>query len=604
MSIVMKVGVDIKQLMTQWGATLDKNNVLQDYPRPQLVRDSYLNLNGNWDFALSKDASVTEYPQNILVPFSPETVLSGIQQSVRPEDYMHYRKFFNISIESAHMRTILHFEAVDQECIIYINGHYVGEHLGGYLSFEFDITPWIHIGNNELKVIAKDFTEYQPHARGKQKLDNKGPMSSIFYPPTSGIWQTVWLEHVPQQYVKQVKFQPNYDQGNVDLELFTNSPLSENAQIEVYSQGQKILETQAQTNRRETLTLDNFIPWTPDQPHLYDVVIRYKDDTLSSYFALRKISVTRDQGQILRYSLNNEPIFINGVLDQGYWPDGGLTAPTDEALIYDIQAMQILGFNCLRKHVKIESARFYYHCDRLGMLVMQDMPNGGSPNYHMWFVTYLANTGLLNGRIKDNKYSLFGRNNARGRAQYYTELRGMINHLSHFPSIVAWVPFNEGWGQFDANQATQLIRQLDPSRLIIETSGWYDQGGGDTYTIHNYLFRLKVKPQNRVVALTEFGGYALPIEDHTATDHNFGYQKYNSMTSLTQNYQRLWREEIIPNIANGLSAAIYTQLSDVEEEVNGILTYDRLVTKLEASVVRELNKVADDFFAKLTKNNT
>lgn len=316
---------------------------------------------------------------------------------------------------------------------------------------------------------------------------------------------------------------------------------------------------------------------------------------------MRKFSTGRDKNGLLRFFLNDRPFFFNGILDQGYWPDGLMTPASDEALFYDIEKLKKLGYNTIRKHIKVEAERFYYHCDRLGMVVWQDMPNGGG-DYDMLFVTYLPNAFNWFARgVKDHHYKLFKREDESGRKQYYQDLSGMVRHLYNYPSIAVWVPFNEGWGQFDAHRATALIRKMDKTRLVNEACGWFDQKGGEMYSIHNYLRKLKVKPKNRVVALTECGGYAFPIKDHMAFEKEFGYKHYRTKEELTANYRRLWEEELYPNLGQGLSSAIYTQTSDIEEEINGLMTYDREVDKFQEEVLIELNTKLYRMFEEMTK---
>ncbi|MRI84591.1 glycoside hydrolase family 2 [Aerococcaceae bacterium WS4759] len=592
----------MEQLYTKWGRKLNAAKPLPEYPRPQMKRKSYFNLNGEWDFELSHFPTTDTYSKKITVPFAPETALSGIQQPVLPEHYMHYRKQFTLPDNFVRDRVLLHFGAVDQECVVLVNDQYVGEHIGGYLNFSFDITDYLNDTTNTVAILAKDFTEYQPHARGKQKLKPKGKMKSLFYTPTSGIWQTVWLESVTEHYITQLDLKPKYNDNSLTLTVHTNSDFSQQARVIIQDRDGHRQSVPIHTNRPQRIALDYLKPWTPADPHLYTVTVVYRADVVDSYFAMRDLSVVTDKQGVRRFALNHEPIFLSGVLDQGYWPDGGLTAPADAALVHDIAELKAMGFNTIRKHVKIESARFYYHCDRLGMLVVQDMPNGGAQDYPMWLVTYAANASdFLSRKLKDDKYKLFGREDEAGRAQYYQDLAGMMKQLAHFPSIAAWVPFNEGWGQFDAAQVGKSVKEADPTRWLIETSGWFDQHGGDTYSIHNYLFKLKVKPQDRVVALTEYGGYAYAVDGHVASDKEFGYQHYKSAAALTANYERLWKEDILPNIANGLSMAIYTQVSDVEQEINGIFTYDREVQKLDPETVKRLNDKAQTHFEQIAK---
>ena len=592
----------MKQLLTRWGKEIDKNNVHAEYPRPKLVRDSYFNLNGEWDYAITKSSQIEEYEGEIIVPFSPEAYLSGVNKIVMPDDFLHYRKKFILPRGFRKERVLLHFGAVDQECEAYLNGTKLGEHVGGYLPFSFDISSALKEGENTLTLCVVDRTEEAPHARGKQKLVKKGKYGSLFYTPNSGIWKTVWLESVENQYITDVRITPDFDGSSVGLKISTNSEAAKGkAEVRILQEGNLIKTLEVETNEDVKIPLDTFKAWTPEEPNLYDVEISYRDDEVSTYFGMRKYSVGKDKNGILRFYLNNKPFFFNGLLDQGYWPDGLLTAPSDEALLYDIQKLKELGYNTIRKHIKIEPERFYHHCDKLGMVVWQDMPNGGG-DYNMVFVTYLPNAFNWFARgVKDNLHSFFKRQDAQGREQYYEDLKGMVNLLYNYPSIAVWVPFNEGWGQFDAHNATSLINSLDDTRFINEACGWFDQNGGDMYSIHNYVRKLKVKPQqDRVVALTEYGGYSYSVEGHIACEKEFGYKAYKTSEELTANYERLWDEEIYPNIENGLSSTIYTQTSDIEEEINGLMTYDREVNKLNEETVKKLNKGLYELFDSLT----
>ena len=454
------------------------------------------------------------------------------------------------------------------------------------------------IGENTLTLCVVDKTEKSPHARGKQKLVKKGKYGSLFYTPNSGIWKTVWLESVSEEYITNLKVTPCFDESAIAVLVSTNGEPKE-ANIQILFQDNVVKETKIQTNKTVKIVLDSFKSWTPDEPYLYDIKIDTGTDEVTSYFGMRKFSTGKDRNGILRFYLNNKPYFFNGLLDQGYWPESLLTPPSDDALKYDIIKLKELGYNTIRKHIKIESERFYYHCDKIGMIVWQDMPNGGG-DYNMVFVTYLPNAFNWFARgVKDSLYSLFKRRDEEGRRQYYNDLEGMVNQLYNHPSIAVWVPFNEGWGQFDANMATKTIRKLDSTRLINEACGWFDQNGGDMYSIHNYIRKLKVKPQsNRVVALTEYGGYSYPVENHVACEKEFGYKSYKNAEELTENYKRLWEEEIYPNIKDGLCSAIYTQTSDIEEEINGLMTYDREIVKIKKEVVKALNQKLDDIFQK------
>ena len=603
------------QLISRWGKEIDPGNILQEYPRPNLVRDSYFNLNGEWECHINESETADFYDETIIVPFSPESMLSGVGKIVMPHQRLHYRKKFTLPEGFKKSRVLLHFGAVDQECSVFVNGIRMGGHKGGYLPFHFDITDSLRQGENVLTLSVTDRTEQSPHARGKQKLQKKGKYASLFYTPQSGIWKTVWMESVEKAYIEDVRITPLYDDSSVRFEITvlnacktsgaetsggkaSGGETSGTVNLAVLDRGGEIGQAEITVRQEkeikqvisQEIKLDGFKPWTPDTPHLYDVIIRYGEDEVRSYFGMRKLSTGRDGKGILRFFLNNKPYFFNGILDQGYWPESLMTAPSDEALVYDIIKLKEMGYNTIRKHVKIEAERFYYHCDRLGMMVWQDMPNGGG-EYNMVFVTHLPNASDRFARgVSDRHYGIFKRKDGEGRRQYYTDLKNMVSTLYNYPSIAVWVPFNEGWGQFDAAKATKEVREIDSGRLINEACGWFDQGGGDMYSIHNYRHKLKVKPQqDRVVALTEYGGYAYPVEEHLSCKKEFGYQHYHSTEELTQNYKRLWEEEIYPNLQYGLCSAIYTQTSDIEEEINGVLTYDREIVKLDEEQVKEMN---------------
>ena len=577
------------QLKSRWADEVNSSSVHQEYPRPNLVRDSYFNLNGEWEYCINQKTTTEGYDGKILVPFSPETLLSGVQKIVMPKDFLHYRKVFVLPEGFKKDRVLLHFGAVDQECLVYLNGKKIGSHKGGYLAFTFDVTEELLEGENVLTLCVRDMTEKKPHARGKQKLVKKGKYGSLFYTPQSGIWKTVWMESVPADYVERLKITPKYDDAAIELKVFAKGE-AKIAAVRVLDDGAVVTETVIDTNKTVSIDIGEFKSWTPDSPHLYDLEITCGEDKVTSYFGMRKFHVAKDSKGILRFFMNNKPFFFNGILDQGYWPESLLTPPTDEALKYDIEKLKDLGYNMIRKHIKVKSDRFYYHCDKLGMIVWQDMPNGG--DYNMIFVTYLTNAFDWFARgVKDSHYRIFKRADAEGREQYYRDLKGMIGQLYNYPSIAVWVPFNEGWGQFDATKATALIRKCDKTRFVNEACGWFDQHGGDMYSIHNYSKGLTVKPQkNRVVALTEFGGYSYAMKGHLACEKEFGYQSFTSKEELTANYKRLWEEEIYPNLAHGLSSSVYTQTSDIEEEINGIFTYDRDEVKFVEEELRNLNR--------------
>lgn len=586
------------QLFTQWGKDLDTEKPLQEYPRPQMVRESYLNLNGYWDYAINyEEKAPRKYDGKILVPFSPEAFLSGVHRQTKPDEFLHYRREFRLPEGFLKNRVLLHFGAVDQVCEVFVNDKKVGMHAGGYLPFSFDITKYLVQGTNILSLTVRDHSDTSYFSRGKQKLERGG----MWYTAQSGIWQTVWMESVPECSIERLKLEPDYDNGLLGLKVFSSGRQGKKVQVKIFDGDREILSTCMAADRMNKIQIKDFRSWSPEAPFLYHAEIIMGEDSIRTYFAMRKFSVGKDKNGILRFMLNNEPYFHNGLLDQGYWPEGLYTAPTDEALRSDIVRMKELGFNMIRKHIKVEPARWYYHCDRIGMLVWQDMVNGGS-SYHMKFICTMPNLWMPSGRlVKDNKYAAFARRDKEGRLQYYRELQAAIAHLYNVPSIAAWVPFNEGWGQFDAAKATARVRKMDSSRLIDEASGWFDQGGGDMYSIHNYWRRLKVRPKkDRVVALTEYGGYSQRIEGHSFCSQVYGYRIYETKEELTEGYKELIKRDIIEGIPMGLSGTVYTQVSDVEEEVNGLLTYDRDRVKVEEETVRQLNREIYEEFERCT----
>lgn len=561
-------------MMTKWAAELDRENVLMEYPRPQLRRNSYINLNGLWSYAIVRGKGVPDRPDGeILVPFSPESTLSGVMRQVTPEDTLWYMRSFVLPEGFNVGRVLLHFGAVDQIATVYLNGIELCTHTGGYTPFSIDITRELR-EENQLIVKVRDYTDTSYHTRGKQKTKKGG----IWYTPQSGIWQTVWMESVPEEYISGLRITPLYDEEAVEITAYSQAQCPCTARV-----GMVVAE--GETNRPMRISMQGFTPWTPEQPYLYDFSVSMGQDRVESYFGMRKFQMQADDSGIKRLFLNGRPYFHNGVLDQGYWPDGLYTPPCDEAMVQDILSMKELGFNMLRKHIKIEPLRWYYHCDRLGMLVWQDMVNGGT-RYDGLTVTAPLFTGA---NIKDDRYSRFGRADEEGRQQFKRELDEMIAHLYNCVSIGAWVPFNEGWGQFDAADIAERVRQMDSTRLIDHASGWHDQGAGDIYSRHVYFrpFRFKADDKGRAAALTECGGYSLRLSEGNARE--FGYKKLKTRDELMEAYRRLYEQEIIPAIPRGLSAVVYTQLSDVEGETNGLLTYDRSELKVDGDAVREIN---------------
>lgn len=586
------------KLYTIWGENLDKDHVLEEYPRPYLKRNSYLNLNGIWKYKITNEKKFpVSFDGDILVPFSPESSLSGVERQVMPNDYLWYEREVIIEPDFVEGRVILHFGAVDQYCNVYINGHLAGKHIGGYLPFALDITEYITIGkekSNKFLVMVRDTSDTSYHARGKQCLKRGG----MFYTAQSGIWQTVWMESVPNYYVRDLKITPNYDKGQVTIQaelegLKTKSTEAMGAIIEIYEGVEKILSKKMECRGEEwkiNVKIPDFRSWSPEDPFLYTFNLSIGEDKIEGYFAIRKFSTEKDQNGIPRLFLNNKPYFQNGVLDQGYWPDGLYTAPSDEALIYDIHTMKELGFNMLRKHIKIEPLRWYYHCDRLGMIVWQDMVNGGM-SYNYLLVTYLP--ALLFNKItnmKDHHYTHLARKNSRGREEFEKEAEETVKLLYNIPSIAMWVLFNEGWGQFDAANLAKKFAVLDPTRIIDHASGWFDQKEGDVNSVHIYFRKTQFIPDNRAAVISEFGGYVCRIEGHCYSKKIFGYKLFKTGEDLFHGLKRLYLKELKPGISKGLSAAVYTQVADVEDEVNGLLTYDRKVLKVKKSHLRKINQ--------------
>ena len=563
-------------MKTIWGDKLDRSHVLEEYPRPQMKRESYLNLNGMWDYAITETENPPEkYDGEILVPFSPESELSGVSRTLLPSQTLWYRRTISLPESFNRGRVLLHFGAVDQQATVFINGIELCSHVGGYTPFSIDITSNLK-EENTIVVKVRDCSDSSYHSRGKQKTARGG----IWYTAQSGIWQTVWLESVPNEYIAGIKITPLFDEGELELTVTSNSRLA----CRAHADGQ---ELSFFSNEPARLKLPNFIAWTPENPHLYSLSISMGEDSVESYFGMRKFSVEHDEKGVKRLFLNNKPYFHNGLLDQGYFCDGLYTAPSDEAMIFDIQTAKDLGFNMLRKHIKIEPARFYYHCDRLGMLVWQDMINGGGK-----YKTLTISSPLVTGiHWKDSRYKLFSREDKEGREQYYRELDETVLHLYNAVSLAMWVPFNEGWGQFDAEKAVERILSLDKTRTIDHASGWHDQKIGEVKSLHIYFkpYRFKPDKQSRAVVLSEFGGYNYRSEGHCFNDRDFGYKRLKTPEKLLAAYEHLYYNEVLPAKEKGLCATVYTQLTDVEDELNGLITYDRRIIKLPAENVRSIN---------------
>ena len=566
-------------LMTPWGEHLDENCILTEYPRPQMRRNSYLNLNGRWEYAITdSDESPRHWDGTILVPFSPESALSGEGRSLQPGQTLWYRREVIVpqGFIPADGRLLLHFGAVDQEAAVYWNGRLLGRHMGGYNAFTLDATDALG-PRNSLVVRVHDDTDASFHSRGKQKTRRGG----IWYTPQSGIWQTVWMEAVPRHYIESLRIVPLFDQSAVEVMVRCSQPL----QCEATVDGRTVPFTSGEPAR---IPMPDFRAWSPEDPYLYDLSVTLGEDRVESYFGMRKMEVRADRGGVKRLFLNGEPYFQSGLLDQGYWPDGLYTAPSDEALIFDIQTAKAMGFNMLRKHIKVEPMRWYYHCDRLGMLVWQDMPSGGG-KYRFSTITLPLVTGI---HRRDNHYRAFARASSQGRGEYIDELEEMVGQLFNAPSVVLWVPFNEGWGQFDSTLVMERLRALDPTRPVDPASGWHDQGAGELRSLHVYFkpFRFRRDRRGRALALSEFGGYNLRVDGHCFNQKDYGYRRLPDAAALWRDFSRLYEREVLPAVPRGLCASVYTQLSDVEDELNGLMTYDRRVVKLDADEVRELNE--------------
>ncbi len=593
-----------QKIVSRWAKKVTPDNVWQEYPRPQFKRSTWKNLNGIWDYIIlkSNQPKPKSFTGKILVPFSFESALSGVGRSITPEDKMWYRKKFSIPSGWKGKRILVNFEAVDHDTNVWVNDILVGSHKGGFDRFSFDITDYlIQENDQELVVSVKDATNLSPQLRGKQRYKPSG----IMYTPVSGIWQTVWLEAVSDEaYLGEVKITTDIDKGTVKIIPFGHEALRSRYKVKasVYKNKSIIVEGSVSANKQLELKIREPELWSPDNPNLYDLKLTLtnlkgkKIDQIDSYFGMRKISLGDHKG-VKYLFLNNKPLFHYGTLDQGWWPGGLLTPPSDEAMRYDIEITKAMGFNMIRKHVKIEPDRWYYHCDKLGILVWQDMPSGGKM------------VKKINGpstKKRDNKYHTplqnVGRTgvdiykNIAESIQFENELKKMINIHYNSPSIVVWVPFNEGWGQYDTCRISDLVKGLDPSRLVIPTSGWSLRNCGDIYDIHTYEIELIRPPSlnlrdpvhlNQATVIGEFGGIGLKIEDHSMKLTK-KYQSAMTKDDLASDYLYKFNQ-IIDMKKDGLSGAVYTQTTDVEGELNGLMTYDREVIKIPPEILNKLH---------------
>ena len=553
---------------------------LQEYPRPQLQRSSYINLNGKWDYQILNGEGEVTSSGKIEVPFSPETKLSGVGcQSLSNEETLIYTRHFSLEKVKKNKHLLLHFGAVDQVAYVAINGINIGVHEGGYTSFSFDISDYVVEGENELKVKVRDFTDGIGYARGKQAMEPAG----MWYTAQSGIWQTVWMEWVPKVYVTDMLLTPNIDDSTLSIVLKV-SELKGHVNITTSNQ-ELISKYEIDTIKDDkifiTLELNDYKLWTPDYPNLYFINIDYGKDSFSTYFAMRHFGVDKDENGIPRLTLNHEPYFMNGVLDQGYYPESLMTPPSDSAMINDIETIKSLGFNMIRKHCKIEPMRWYFHCDRIGMIVWQDIVNGGT-KYNMNMICNIPTVVRPFGNTKD-KNRLFlrftGRNTERSKEVWFKECEETIKQLRNVPSIGQWCLFNEGWGQFDAVRCLEFARNIDNTRPFDAASGWFHEGCGDVYSEHKYFEELKVKPGPRPYVISEYGGFSLKVSNHVKRDAVYGYKKYNQAKDLQDAFDTTM-DKIMSLEKEGLSGAVFTQATDIEDEVNGLMTYDRKIQKI------------------------
>lgn len=563
------------RIMTRWANDVSPENVLPEYPRPMMVRSQWLNLNGLWKFAIRprEAARPQQFDGDILVPFPVESALSGVKKSVGEANRIWYRRNVQIPASWKGRRVLLHFDAVDWEATVWVNDKEIGIHRGGYDPFIFDVTEALNeTATNEILLAVWDPTDsgYQP--RGKQVNEPE----RIWYTSVTGIWQTVWMEPVPPASIKSLKVSPDIDAGVLRLLVEgCGTEKADTVEAIVLDVGQELAAAGGVPGKGFEIPIKDAKLWSPDSPFLYDLrVSLMRDgnviDEVSSYFGMRKISLDKDTDGVTRIFLNNEALFQYGPLDQGWWPDGLYRAPTDEALRYDLEVLKKLGCNMLRKHVKVEPRRLYYWCDKLGLLVWQDMPNG---DRHV-------------GREEPDIVRT-----PESARQFELELKRVIDALHNHPSVVMWVPFNEGWGQYDTARIVRWIKECDPTRLVNNASGWADRGVGDIHDVHKYPG--PAAPPNesdRAAVLGEFGGLGLPVEGHTWQDkENWGYRSYTTAEELTTAYLDLLKK-LKPLIDGGLSAAVYTQTTDVEIEVNGLMTYDRARIKMSVDEVTEANR--------------
>ncbi|MBE3140032.1 MAG: chitobiase/beta-hexosaminidase C-terminal domain-containing protein, partial [Thermoplasmata archaeon] len=559
-------------ILTKWATDVDPLKPWLQYPRPDMVRNKWINLNGPWDYAITpKDTKPEKWDGTILVPYPVESAISGVKKRVSEKENLWYKRSFKIPSAWSNKNILLNFEASDWETIVWVDGKEIGKHRGGYDPFTFDITESLGKQKiHELLVCVWDPTNKGTQPRGKQ-VSSPG---SIWYTPTTGLWQTVWIEPVNESYISSFRTVTNADNGTITFKTDVKNAGSKSLAFEVKKEGKRIAAINGNTDHEITLQIKDPVLWSPENPFLYDITIELKDgnktiDKVTSYTGIRKISLGKTADGFTRILLNNEFVYQNGPLDQGFWPDGIYTPPTEKAMVYDLEMTKKMGFNMLRKHVKVENRIFYYWCDKLGILVWQDMPSGDK---------------YISGNQPDIEKS------KEATEQFEFELKQMIETKYNHPSIIMWVPFNEGWGQFETGRITRLIADYDPTRLVNSASGWTDRGTGSVNDIHHYPDPV-VPPaeENRAIVLGEFGGLGLPVQGHTWEQKNWGYRNMEDTLQLLSRYEVYYDQVHRFVKENGLSATIYTQTTDVETETNGLMTYDRKINKMGVENVFRAN---------------
>ena len=569
------------KIKTPWGEQLNPKNVLPEYPRPIMERHEWKNLNGSWNYAITKkgEAAPGNYQGEILVPFAVESSLSGVGKRINEHQELWYQRTFDVPSSWKGKQILLHFGAVDWKADVWVNDVKVGEHTGGFTPFYFDITSALNKGNNQLVVKVWDPADRGEQPRGKQVERPEG----IWYTPVTGIWQTVWLEPVAAQHIAHLKTTPDIDKKTVKVEVATNVCSPDKVEVKVFDGKNLVAKGAALNGVPVELTMPEDVKlWSPESPSLYDMeVTLYKDgkaiDQVKSYTALRKFSTHKDKNGITRLQLNNKDYFQFGPLDQGWWPDGLYTAPTDEALVYDLKKIKDFGYNMVRKHVKVEPARWYTYCDQLGLIVWQDMPNGGRGPAEWQMHKYYDGADAIRS--------------AKSEANYRKEWKEIIDYLYSYPSIGVWVPFNEAWGQFKTPEIAAWTKEYDPSRLVNPASGGNHYTCGDILDLHNYPGpNLYLYDPTRATVLGEYGGIGMALKGHLwLADKNWGYVKFNTPEEVTNEYIK-YADHLLELIERGFSAAVYTQITDVEEEVNGLVTYDRKVIKVDEPKIKAINQ--------------